>query len=166
MSERVDVLDLAPTDVEHVAARGDALARLALVQAPDLTVFENRGSRKCDLVVVTGDGIYVRITVQAYSSRMAGIERVDEVPELRWPVAADDVRRARASQGPAFLFLFDADTRHGRYARLDVLPEPARGTTRVMVSLPLSNRIDPASLNGLVAGLRTARRELAGSGAA
>lgn len=110
--------------------------------------------------------MFIRIRVEAYSSQLAGVERVDTIPELRWTLTADVVRQARASKAPVVLLLFDADTDHGRYARLDVLPAPARGVKSVAIRLPVSNKVDPASLRCLVAELRGSRRQPADSTAA
>jgi hypothetical protein len=139
---------------------------MALVTTLELTIFENLRSKAYDYAVATEDGMFIRIRVEAYSSRLAGVERVECILELRWTLSADVVRQARASKAPVVLLVFDADTAHGRYARLDVLPAPARGARSVVVSLPASNRVDPASLKCLVAELRGARRQPAGSSAA
>jgi hypothetical protein len=152
--------------MEWVARRGDALARMALVTTLGLTIFENLHSKAYDYAVATEDGMFIRIRVEAYSSRLAGVERVDTIPELRWTLPVDVVRQARASKAPVVLLLFDADNDHGRYARLDVLPAPARGAKSVAISLPLSNTVDPARLRCLVAELRESRTRPADSSAA
>jgi hypothetical protein len=136
---------------------------MALVMTLELTIFENLHSKAYDYAVATEDGMFIRIRVEAYSSRLAGVERVDTIPELRWTLDADVVRQARASKAPVVLLLFDADTGHGRYARLDVLPAALRGAKSVAVSLPLSNTVDPASMRRLVAELRGSRRQPADS---
>lgn len=166
MSEAQAVLHLKSPETEWVARRGAASARMALVTTLELTIFENLHSKAYDYAVATKDGMFIRIRVEAYSSRLAGAEHVDSIPELRWTLAADVVRQARASKAPVVLLLFDADTDHGRYARLDVLPAPARGAKWVEISLPLSNTINPASLRCLVADLRGSRRQPVGSSAA
>lgn len=166
MSKSEAVLDLKSSGAEWVARRGAALARMALVTTLELTIYENLHSKAYDYAVATEDGMFIRIRVEAYSSRLAGVERVDTIPELRWTLAADVVRQARASKAPVVLLLFDADTDHGRYARLDVLPAPARGAKSAAVGLPLSNKVDPASLKCLIAGLRRTRAQPADSSAA
>ncbi len=166
MSEANGVLNLKSPGMEWVARRGDALARMALVTTLELTIFENLHSKAYDYAVATDDGMFIRIRVEAYSSRLAGVQRVETIPELRWTLAADVVRQARASKAPVVLLLFDADTEHGRFARLDVLPAPARGAKSVAISLPLSNTVDPARLRCLVAELRESRTLPADSSAA
>lgn len=166
MSETEAVLHLKSPGTEWVARRGAALAQMALVTTLELTIFENLRSKAYDYAVATEDGMFIRIRVEAYSSRLAGVERVDTIPELRWTVAGDVVRQARASKTPFVLLVFDADTDHGRYARLDVLPAVARGAKSVAVSLPLSNTVSPASLRCLVAELRGSRGHMANTSAA
>ena len=166
MSEAQAVLHLKSSGTEWVARRGAALAKMALLTTLELTIFENLYSKAYDYAVATEDGMFIRMRVDAYSAKLAGVEGVDAVPELRWTLAADVVRQARASKAPVVLLLFDADSGHGRYARLDVLPAPARGAKSAAISLPLSNTVNPASLRCLVAELRVSRRQPADSTAA
>ena len=158
MSDEPAVVELEPVERERVGWSADALAKLALIEVAGLTIFQKVHSSGYDYAAATEDGLFVLVSVAAYSSRAAGIRSVELVPELRWPVLADDVRRARASLSPVYFFLFDASTRHGRYARLDVLPAPPRGVKAVPVSFPLANVIDPPSIARLVAELRAERR--------
>jgi hypothetical protein len=166
MSEAQAVLHLKSSGTEWVDRRGAALAKMALLTTRGLTIFENMYTKAYDYAVATEDGMFIRIRVEAYSSRLAGVERVEAIPELRWTLDADVIRQARASRAPVVLLLFDADTGHGRYARLDVLPAVPRGAKSVAVSLPLSNTAHPASLRCLVAELRGSRRQPADSTAA
>ncbi|HEY0150969.1 MAG TPA: hypothetical protein VGB92_03165 [Longimicrobium sp.] len=166
MSEAQAVLHLKSSGTEWVDRRGAALAKMALLMTRGLTIFENMNTKAYDYAVATEDGMFIRIRVEAYSSRLAGVERVGTIPELRWTLDADVVRQVRASRAPVVLLLFDADTGHGRYTRLDVLPAVPRGAKSVAVSLPLSNTADPASLRCLVAELRGSRRQPADSTAA
>ncbi|HEX8450906.1 MAG TPA: hypothetical protein VF647_02350 [Longimicrobium sp.] len=166
MFEAQAVLHLKSSGTEWVARRGAALAQMALVTTFELTIFENLHSKAYDYAVATKDGMFIRIRVEAYSSRIAGVEGVNTIPELRWTLSADFVRQARTSKAPVVLLLFDADTDHGRYSRLDVLPAPPRGAKWVEISLPLSNTVDPASLRCLVAELRGSHGHPADSSAA
>ena len=161
MSEELVSVELEPADRERVGSSADALTKLALVQVEGLTIFQKVHSHGYDYAAATEDGLFVLVSVAAYSSRAAGIDRVEAVPELRWSVPADEVRRARASVSPVYYFLFDASTRHGRYARLDVLPASPRGAKVVPVGFPLTNIINPASITRLVAELRATRRSSA-----
>jgi len=166
MSEAQAVLHLKSSGTEWVDRRGAALAKMALLTTRGLTIFENMYTKAYDYAVATEDGMFIRIRVEAYSSRLAGVERVGVIPDLRWSLATDVVRQARASKAPVVLLLFDADSGHGRFARLDVLPAPPRGAKSMAISLPLSNTVDPASLRCLVAELRGSRRQTADSSAA
>lgn len=158
MSDEAAVVELQPAGRERVGWSADALAKLALIEVAGLTIFQKVHSNGYDYAAATEDGLFVLVSVAAYSSRAAGIQRVEAVAELRWLVPAEDIRRARASLSPVYFFLFDASTRHGRYARLDVLPAPPRGAKAVPVSFPVANVIDPASITRLVAELRAERR--------
>ena len=166
MSEAQAVLHLKSPGTEWVARLGAAHAKMALVTTLELTIFENLHTKAYDYAVATRDGMFIRIRVEAYSSKLAGVEGVDSIPEMRWTLSADVVRQARASKAPVVLLVFDADTGHGRYARLDVLPAPARGAKWVKISLSLSNTVDPASLRCLVAEFRASRHGAADSSAA
>ncbi|MBD0320027.1 MAG: hypothetical protein ICV87_06825 [Gemmatimonadetes bacterium] len=143
-----------------------SVARLALVRLPELVLFEKRRSRWCELAVATEDGLFVRVKVAAHSSRRAGIERVECVPELRWHVPVGVVNHARASISPVILLLIDKDTEHGRYARLDTLPAPPRGSKTVAVGFPRANISSPANLERLIAEIRARRQQPAASSAA
>lgn len=144
----------------------DSVAKLALVRLPELILFENRHGGRNNLAVATEDGLFVRVGVAAHSSRRAGIERVDSVPELRWQVPVDVVRHARASITPVILLLIDVDTEHGRYARLDTLPAPPGGAKTVTVGFSRASISSPANLERLIAELRAPHQQLAKSSAA
>lgn len=143
-----------------------SVARLALVRVPELLLLENRRSGWYELAVATEDGLFVRVRVLAHSSRRAGIERVDCVPELRSRVPVDVVHHARASITPVILLLIDIDTEHGRYARLDTLPAPPPGAKTVPVGFPRANISSPANLERLIAEIRAPHRQGADSTAA
>lgn len=92
-------------------------------------------------------GLCVFVEVEAYSSKIKGIAHPDMLAELKWRIPLSLVRRARASHSPALLFVFDADTDHGRYARLDDLPEPNAPGQTVLLSLPRSDTINEENLH-------------------
>jgi hypothetical protein len=96
------------------------------------------------------------VEVKAFSSSWLGVRDVKGVPELRWSVDADLIRRARESESPFLLFLFDADTDHGRYLRLDTLPGPSPGARQVTVRLPVEHVINKENLEKLIADLERA----------
>jgi hypothetical protein len=167
MFEERAVLELKGVKIpESVTPYIDAVAAYALAHVSELTQYENPRRGKYKLAVATEDGLFVRVGVVGYSSRLAGIERVDSILELRWPVPADAVRHARASATPVILFLIDMDTRHGRFARLDTLPGPAPGAKSVLVGFPRANLLDPANLERLFAELRARHQQPAESSAA
>lgn len=129
-------------------------------------MFKDPPGQEYDLVVATDDGLFFQVGVRGFSSFRINAERIDTIPELRWPVPAGEVRRARRNLSPVVLFLFDADRDHGRYARLDVLPAPARGARTVTVSFPVSDVLTRDGVGRLVAQLRASRRQMADSSAA
>jgi hypothetical protein len=155
MSAEVD-----PTTPSYVSWRGQLLTELALARLPELTVHARPERPVSDLpydfLVVAEYGLCFFVVVRAFSSFHLGIRDVSTLPELRCPVDADLVRRARASRSPCVLFLFDADTDHGRYLRLDTLPAPAPGARRLVVGFPVEQTISRENLEKWIAGLQRA----------
>jgi hypothetical protein len=94
------------------------------------------------------------VKVRGFSSRHLKLDDVASIPELRWAVDAEEVRKARRSSTPLVMFLYDADTEHGRFARLDTLPEPQPKARRVLVGFLVEHTISSDSLRRLIAGLR------------
>lgn len=144
----------------YLGWRGELLAELALARVPELVVTKLADNRRMDLgfdfLVAVPGGFCFFIQVEAFSSLALRLSDIAGVPELRWSAPADLLRRAHASHGPVFLFLFDADTDHGRYLRLDALPEPNLDQGEVVVHLPIEQSINRANLLRLVAELRAA----------
>jgi hypothetical protein len=166
MSSPQPFLELAPGGPEYVGWRSRILAELALARVPELTVFKDPPGQEYELVVATDDGLFFQVGVRGFSSFRTRSERIEAIPELRWPVPAREVRRARRNLSPVVLFLFDADRDHGRYARLDVLPAPARGAKSVTVSFAVSDVLTRDGVERLVTELRASRRQMADSSAA
>jgi hypothetical protein len=166
MSNARAFLEVAPGGPEYVGWRSRILAELALARVPELAVFKDPPGQEYDLVVATDDGLFFQVGVRGFSSFRTNAECIDTIPELRWPVPASEVRRARRNLSPVVLFLFDADGDHGRYARLDVLPAPARASKSVTVSFPICNVLTREGVERLVAELRASRRQMADSSAA
>jgi hypothetical protein len=166
MSNSQAFLEVAPGGPEHVGWRSRILAELALARVPELAVFKDPPGQEYELVVATDDGLFFQVGVRGFSSLRTRAERIDIIPELRWPVPAREVRRARRNLSPVVLFLFDADGDHGRYARLDVLPAPVRGAKSVSVSFPAGNVLTREGVERLVAELRASRMQPAESSAA
>ncbi len=137
----------------YVGYRGDLLAQLALSRLPQVDVFRPQVDGGWDYLVATPDGVCFAVVIQAYSSTRRHMDDVAALPDLRWRLDRQIVDRARASRTPVMLFLFDADTEHGRYLRLDTLAAATDSRT-VTVSLPLGDTIDANSLGELLADLR------------
>jgi hypothetical protein len=107
-----------------------------------------------DYVVAAADGLCLSVLVRAYSSANAALGNVAELPELRWQLGREVVARARSHHSPVVLFLFDADTEHGRFLRLDTLPPPRSASGTITVALPVENTITARSLAALLMDLR------------
>lgn len=142
----------------YVGWRAELLAKLALARVPELLVYDRplNGTQDLgyDFLVTTADGVCFFVEVGGYSSYHRKLRDPAAVGELQWSIGPDKIRDSRRSQSPVVMFLFDADTEHGRFARLDTLPEPDRAARRVVVSFPVENTITSESLRALVAGLR------------
>jgi hypothetical protein len=128
------------------------LAELALARVPGLIVNKQHsaGDLCYDFLVATERGACFFIEVKAFSSMRLGAKA-----EWRWRIDASLVHHARESMSPFFLFVFDADTDHGRFLRLDTLPTP--DTRSVTVRIPRENTLDRKGVEGIVAELERAK---------
>jgi hypothetical protein len=128
---------------------------------PGLIVYK-RSDRSPELpfhfLATTEQGFCFFVEVKAFSSMRLALGDVETVRELRWSVDADLVRRARASHGPVLLFLFDADTDHGRYLRLDTLPAPDPEGQRLTLRLPIEQTLSKETLEQLIVALQGAAK--------
>jgi hypothetical protein len=153
-------VEVKTTGPSYLAWRGKLLAELALARVPGLTVHDRPDRAPSELpydyLVSTEHGLCFFVTVKAFSSSRLDIRDIEVVPELRWSVDAHLVRRARESESPFLLFLFDADTDHGRYLRLDTLPGPSPGARQVTVRLPAEQMINKENIERLIADLEGA----------
>lgn len=149
MSEAVVLPPAA--DPDYVVWRGESLAKLAIVRLPDLTPYPPPPGRKevYDFTVMNGTGPLFDLVVKAFSSFRLPAPDFESRP-WQWGLPADLVRRARGGANPVVLFVFDADKEHGRYARLDTLPEPPADAEVVQVELPVERAITRASVERLV----------------
>jgi hypothetical protein len=158
MSDNRTSVEIKPTGPSYVSWRGELLAELALARVPALTVYKRPEKAASDLpyhfLVATEHGLCFFVEVQAFSSFRLDVADVKTIPELRWAVDPDIVRQARASHSPVFLFLFDADSDHGRYLRLDTLPAPRPNTRHVIVRLPAEQAITRENVEKLAAELQ------------
>ena len=95
------------------------LAQLALARVPGLVVHERPKHAPADFpydfLVAAEHGACFFVAVNAFASfRMSKRGDIRDADELHWALDADLVRRAETSRSPFILFLFDADTEHGR----------------------------------------------------
>jgi hypothetical protein len=146
---------------DYLEWRSAVLAKLAIVRVPELTPLEPPKNSAADLptsyVVVAPGGLVFFVVAKGYSSFRLKIDP-EQIPVLEWEAAADLVRAARESVTPVVLFLFDADRDHGRFLRLDTLPEPEAGARSVVLSFPIENTITRDSIQNLAAELGRTRR--------
>jgi hypothetical protein len=161
MSDKRTSVEIKTTGPSYLAWRGKLLAELALARVPGLLVHERPNGAPSELpydfLVSTEHGLCFFVAVRAFSSSRLDIRDIEVVTDLRWSVGADLIRRARESESPFLLFLFDADTDHGRYLRLDTLPGPDPGVRQMTVRLPVEQVINKENLEQLMADLEGAR---------
>jgi hypothetical protein len=155
-------VEIQTTGPSYLGWRGKLLAELALAPVPGLIVHERPNGAPSalpyDFLVSTEHGRCFFVAVRAFSSSRLDVHDVEAVPELRWSVDADLILRARGSESPFVLFLFDADTDHGRYLRLDTLPGPSPAARQVTVRLSVEHVINKENLDKLVADRESATR--------
>jgi hypothetical protein len=154
MSNKRTAVEIKTTGPSYLEWRGKLLTELALARVPELIVYKSLDHPPYDFLAATAQGFCFFVNVKAFSSFHLDVADVETVPELRWSLDADLVRRAHASHSPVLLFLFDADTGHGRYLRLDTFPAPATETRRLTVRLPVEHTINKESLEKLIADLQ------------
>lgn len=160
MSKQRNSIEVKTTGPSYLGWRGELLAELALAQVPELTVHKpperHASELRYDFLVTTEHHFCFFVAAKAFSSIRQKIAGLNEVHELILPVDAALIRQASASLQPFVLFLFDADTDHGRFLRLDDLPEPEGD--RVALRLDIQNTISKKSLATLVATLEKAAK--------
>ena len=160
MSDKRTFVEVKSTGPSYPAWRGELLAELALARNPGLIVHKrperSPSDPPYDFLVATEQGLCFFVEVRAFSSFHLQLTDVEAIPELRWSLDGELVRRARASHSPVLLFLFDADTDHGRYLRVDTLPAPGVEVRQVTVRLPAQQTINKENLERLIAELQGA----------
>ena len=142
----------------YLGWRGELLAELALARVFSLGVRKDPDESEHDLAVTTERNLRFFVEIRAFSSFRMKVSDVAAVPELLWSVGADHVRRARRSADPVVLFLFDADTDHGRYLRLDTLAPPPRNVRWLTLRFPIEHTITRESVEHLVSELHESAR--------
>ncbi len=148
MNESRAASSVSESDPAYVEWRGDLLARLS-----EVAVSDTPHDTPFDLQVVTDKGACFFVAVDAFSSMHRHMDDIERVRTIAWPVAKELIEFARSAGSPTFAFLFDADTDHGRFLRLDTLPESRAASRRVTLAFPVENAIDRASLERLVRSL-------------
>jgi hypothetical protein len=162
MSDNHASMTIGSHQPSYASWRGKLLAELALARVPGLVVHKRPDRAPADLpydyLVATEHGACFFVEVNAFASfRMRGHRGdIRLAPELCWAVDGSVVNRVRADRSPYFLFLFDADTEHGRYLRLDTLPEPK--DELLQVRFPVENTITKESLARLIEELEKAAK--------
>jgi hypothetical protein len=131
---------------EYVDWRSDLLAELALARIPGLKAYKLTDQKPFDKLAVTERGFCFFVLNRGFSSMASGDNDVDSANELVCPCDSEMLLRAAQNQSPVVLFYFNADTDHGRYLRLDTLPD----TTVDEVRLPIANTITKASVQKLI----------------
>jgi hypothetical protein len=138
------------------------LAELALARLPGLIVHQRQDRPQSDLpfdfLVTTEHGFCFFVEARAFSSFHLHLRHVERAEEWGCPIDPDLLRRARESFSPVLLFLFDADTDHGRYARLDTLPAPDAGAGPLEIRFPKEAALHKESLQQLIDALPAAQR--------
>ncbi|MDZ7616417.1 MAG: hypothetical protein U1E05_05390 [Patescibacteria group bacterium] len=162
MSDTTTPQEAAIAGPEYVHWRGELLAQLALSRVPSLIVYQSPAQHEYDFLVSTKTGFCFFVEVKALSSIREKIRNIDTVEELRWRVSKELVTRANESRSPVVLFLFDADTDHGRFLRLDTLPSMPTSGQLQTVRFPITNVISKDRLEEFVKELE--RHSEAGQG--
>ena len=144
----------------HIVWRTPQLAELALARVPELAEVSNLDTAApgvpSDFLVLTPNAVPISIVARGYSSRKCKIEPAI-VPVLEWKADAKLILAATRSRDPVVMYLFYADRDHGRYLRLDTLPEPADGAKTVVLSFPVENTISGDSIRALAEELAKER---------
>lgn len=150
MSDTATPQEAAIDGPEYVHWRGELLAQLALSRVPSLIIYQSPAQHEYDFLVSTQTGVCFFVEVKAFSSIREKIRNIDTVEELRWRVSRELVKRANESRSPVILFLFDADTDHGRFLRLDTLPSMPPSGEFQTVRFPVTNVISKNRLEEFV----------------
>ena len=146
--------EVKTTGPEYLAWRGELLAQLALSRLEGVTVYQRSDEQPFDFLVATNDGVCFFVEVEAFSSTNQKIDDVETIEELQWQIPMKRVRQATGSQTPVLLFLFDADSDHGRFLRLDTLPVPHKAARQQTIAFPIENVIDQKNLEAIIRELR------------
>jgi hypothetical protein len=132
-----------------VDLRTELLVKLVLARLWDLRVLKFSDDND-DLLVVTEQGFCFFVVSKGFSSIATGSNEIDASDELIATLEPGLFERVRFYRNPVVLFYFNADTDHGRYLRLDTLPD----TDVEEVRLPIANTITKAPVEKLICELQ------------
>lgn len=132
--------------MHYIGWRTELLAKLALSRLQGITVTEQPLEGEFDFSVMTSSGFSFLIEVKGFSSMREKIRDIETVSEIRWRVQTALLKRSKTMRCPVVLLLFDADTEHGRYLRIDNLSLVAAAVQTQSIRIPLENVIN---INGL-----------------
>jgi len=149
--------DVPSSSPAYAGWRGELLAQLALSRVPGLTIYQSPSQAPFDFLASTSDGFCFFVEAKAFSSTRQHIREIEAVSELRWRLPSNVMEAAARSHTPVMLFLFDADTGHGRFLRLDDLPAN-HGGRYLTVRLPVQNTITKENLQQRIEQMRQAHR--------
>ena len=138
-----------PAVREYAGYRTELLTDLAFARLPQLIVHKGQADGPYDYLVVTRQGQGFIVLVRCFSSLEQMLGDASLIHELRFDLPTDLVNTARHSPSPVILFLWDADTEHGRYARLDQLPEPG-DQEQVEIRFPRAATITGKNMEHLI----------------
>ena len=134
----------------HIPWRTELLVKLALARIGSLRVCKF-SDQNDDLLVVTDQGFCFFVVSQGFSSLATGQDDVDGTKEMIVPCERGLIARAHRYRNPVVLFYFNADTDHGRYLRLDTLPDDIEE-----LRLPIEHTITKASVQKLIREMQAA----------
>jgi hypothetical protein len=103
-----------------------------------------------DFLAMADEVVSFFVKVKAFSSMKRRVHGIESVQQLRWRIPTRLILDAHKSQIPVVLFLFDADTGHGRYLRLDTIKVTMPGAVLQTVRLPVGNTISEKGLSLLI----------------
>jgi hypothetical protein len=144
----------------YVGWRAELLAKLALSRLPHVAISEQPSPAVFDFSVTTEDNLVFFVEVKAFSSMRKRIREVQTISQLPWRIPNGLLERSHSEHRPVVLFLFDVDTEHGRYLRLDTLEIRANRTGIQTVRLPVENTINSESLLRMLEELRCSEKAL------
>lgn len=153
--KRPDFIQISTGGKPYIAERTENLAKLSLLKVGDLYVYPTNQGEPYDFSVHTKNGFCFFVEVKAFSSIQLRMRKIEEVKELRWRVPIRLIEAAKESVNPIILFLFDGDTDHGRYLRLDALDLESRSEKSQTIRLPVENTINEKNLRSMIDGLQS-----------